>query len=311
MFLLFFLAFFFFLFFVFLFVFFVFFCLFVVFLSFFVFFVGGFKGQVRWPFGPPHLALNPPYFFFCFCMLFFVLFFFGGFKGQVRWPKGPPHLALNPPYLFLLFLLFCFFLVLFFWLFNTEKNLVFPPRKGHFLFIFSVSLSFSLSPFGPPSFSVSLYLSLFFLLFVLPSFLSFFAFFWFLVFVPFLFLSLSSLLFFHERNNIKILNCKFFFEIISYFSFLPFFLSSSFFLSLLFPDFKLCFLFNIKVFGFKTKNLEKTFFGQKGGCNKTVFFINLCFAKCQKLSFFFGHFFWQFLVDVQKNTIKIGISAHF
>ena len=89
---------------------------------------------MRWPKGPPHLALNPPYFFFCFCFLFFVLFFFGGFKGQVRWPKGPPHLALNPPYLFLLFLLFCFFGVLFFWLLNTEKkNLVFPPEKGIFL----------------------------------------------------------------------------------------------------------------------------------------------------------------------------------
>ena len=47
-------------------------CFFFVFL---VFFVGGFKGQVRWPKGPPHLALNPPYFFFCFCFLFFVLFF--------------------------------------------------------------------------------------------------------------------------------------------------------------------------------------------------------------------------------------------
>ena len=57
-----------------------------------------------WILGPPHLALNPPYFF---------LFFFGfsgGFKGQVRWPKGPPHLALNPPYLFLLFF-YCVFLV--------------------------------------------------------------------------------------------------------------------------------------------------------------------------------------------------------
>ena len=43
-------------------------------------------------------------------------FFFGGLKGQVRWPKGPPHLALNPPYLFssvfgLFFgLSFCWFL---------------------------------------------------------------------------------------------------------------------------------------------------------------------------------------------------------
>ena len=49
--------------------------LFLVFLCFFclVFFWGGFFG-------------------------FFVAFFLGGFKGQVRWPEGPPHLALNPPY---------------------------------------------------------------------------------------------------------------------------------------------------------------------------------------------------------------------
>ena len=41
--------------------------------------------------------------FVCFFVLFFFVFFFGGFKGQVRWPFGPPHLALNPPYLFLFF----------------------------------------------------------------------------------------------------------------------------------------------------------------------------------------------------------------
>ena len=50
-------------------------------------------------------------FFLCFLFSFF-LSFFGGFKGQVRWPEGPPHLALNPPYLFLflffLFIVFCF-----------------------------------------------------------------------------------------------------------------------------------------------------------------------------------------------------------
>ena len=126
----------------------------------------------------------------------------------MRWPEGPPHLALNPPYLFLLFLLFCFLLfVLFFVFFSYKKNLVFP-RNGHCLFIFSVSLSFSLSLFWPPSFSVSLCLSLSFLLFFLSSFLSFlFAFFGFLVCVSF-FPFLSSLLPFHERNNIKILNCK-------------------------------------------------------------------------------------------------------
>ena len=70
---------------------------------------------MRWPKGPPHLALNPPYLFsfvfglFClFCLFggfyflfFFVFFAFGfleGFKGQVRLPEGPPHLAINPPY---------------------------------------------------------------------------------------------------------------------------------------------------------------------------------------------------------------------
>ena len=105
-----------------------------------------------------------------------------------------------------------FFLVLFFWLFNTEKNPCFSPRKGHFLFIFSVSLSFSLSPFGPPSFSVSLSLSLFFLLFFLSSFLSLFLLSFGSLFLSLsFFLSLSSWLFFHERNNMKILNWKFLF----------------------------------------------------------------------------------------------------
>ena len=46
--------------------------------------------------------------FFCF-FLFFL--FFGGFKGQVRWPKGPPHLALNPPYYIFCFVLFPFFVL--------------------------------------------------------------------------------------------------------------------------------------------------------------------------------------------------------
>ena len=44
-------------------------------------------------------------------------------------------------------------------------------------------------------------------------------------------------------------------------------------------------------FWFQNKELRKKhFFGQKGDCNKTGFFMNLCFGKCQKLSFFFGHF---------------------
>ena len=51
-------------------------------------------------------------FLFFFWFVFFV-FLFGGFKGHVRWPEGPPHLALNPPYLIFLFL-FCFWFFCFF-----------------------------------------------------------------------------------------------------------------------------------------------------------------------------------------------------
>ena len=103
----------------------------------FLFFFGGFKGHVRWPEGPPHLALNPPYFicfcFFCFPLfcfifcLFFVFFclFFGGFKGQVRWPKGPPHLALNPPY----FISFCFFVFCFLFFFGCFFLVFASARK--------------------------------------------------------------------------------------------------------------------------------------------------------------------------------------
>ena len=54
-------------------------------------------------------------FFVVFFLLFFLFCFFGGFKGQVRWPEGPPHLALNPPYFicFCFFVFFCFFFVFF------------------------------------------------------------------------------------------------------------------------------------------------------------------------------------------------------
>ena len=65
------------------------------------------------------------------------------------------------------------------------------------------------------------------------------------------------------------------------------------------------------VFGFKTNNLKKhtQIFGQKGGCNKT-FFMNLCFAKCQKLSFLGGPFLGEIWVMFKKHY-KVGISAHF
>ena len=107
-------------------------------------------------------SLGPkPSLFFCFCFfLFFCFVFFGGFKGQVRWPKGPPHLALNPPYFLFFFFGFCFFFFALLSLFFNRQKTCFPPRKGHFLLIFNVSLSFSLNLFWPPPFSVFLSLSL-------------------------------------------------------------------------------------------------------------------------------------------------------
>ena len=134
----------------------------------------------------------------CYYLGQVVLFFFWGFKGQVRWPEGPPHLALNPPYLFFVcfglfwFFFFCFFFVffgsgevarratslgpkpsLFYFLFSLlliDKKPVFPLEKGIFGLLLSVSLSFSLAFFGLPLFQfllLCLSLVLFFLFFLL------------------------------------------------------------------------------------------------------------------------------------------------
>ena len=82
-------------------------------------------------------------FFYSFVLLF--CFLVGGFKGQVRWPKGPPHLDINPPYLFALFCFF-FFLSLFPFLVLWRETV--PPlsEERALLFIFQLlSLPFSLS----------------------------------------------------------------------------------------------------------------------------------------------------------------------
>ena len=124
---------------------------------------------------------------FCFLFCFFLFVFFGGFKGQVRWPKGPPHLALNPPY-FICFLFFCFFFFcVSLSLLLLEKKPVFPPKQGIFVYFFCVSLCFSLALFHfllflslslSLSLALSLSLSLFVslslsVLFLFPSFLLF------------------------------------------------------------------------------------------------------------------------------------------
>ena len=96
-------------------------------------------------------------FFFVFC---FVYSFFGGrrFKGQVRWPKGPSHLATNPLLFFWVsFVLFSFWFVSFV---VFRKNLCFLWKKG-ISFFFSVSFGFSLVCFSLPRFhSLFLCLSL-------------------------------------------------------------------------------------------------------------------------------------------------------
>ena len=175
------------------------------------------------------------------------------------------------------------------------------------MFLFLSPLTF----FGLPLF-LFLFLCLSVVLFCFPSFLSFFfAFFLFLVFVSF-FPFLSSLLFFHEKKNIKIFNCNFFLKCFLFCCFLSCFsVSNPFFLSLLFPDFKLCFLFNINVFISKRTNWKAQKKQKKNNCNKTGFFYEPVFCKMSKVIVFFLPLFCKFLVDVQKNTIKIGISANF
>ena len=106
------------------------------------------------------------------------MFLFGGFKGQVRWPEGPSHLALNPPYLiFFVLFLFCFFVVCSFPLFvSNRQKALFSPRKGAFLFVFECIPFFFLCLFWPPLFQfLFLCLSLIFLyFFILVFFLLYF-----------------------------------------------------------------------------------------------------------------------------------------
>ena len=252
-------------------------------------------------------------FLFCFFFYFFsfcFVFCFGGFKDQVRWPKGPPHLALNPPNLFI-FCFFWFVAVPFLSLLCNTKKPCFPPRKGHYLFIFECLPLFLLSFFWPPSFSIFLSLSLSSSCLFFLSFLSFFfALFCFLVFVSF-FRFLSSLLLFHEKNNIKILNYKVFLhQYFLFFGFLSSFLFEIPFLIFVFLLILSYVLFDIIVFGFKKTKLKNTNFWSKGGLQQNGFFSEPVFCKMWKVIVFFGAIFWSNFGWCANNTIKIG-SCHF
>ena len=160
---------------------------------------------------------------------------------------------------------------------------------------------FLLSLFCPPPFSIPLSLSLscsFLSCFLLVFLFCFLFAPCFSLFLPFL----SSLLLFHERNNINTLNCNFFCSsIFSLFGVSCLVFSfESLFLSLFFLILsKLCFC-STSMFLVSKIKVENTNFGSKGGCNKTVFFMSLCFATCEKLSFLlpiFGQFWWMFKND--------------
>ena len=156
--------------------------------------------------------------------------------------------------------------------------------------------------FGLPLFHfLFLCLSVLLLSFFLPSCLSFLAFFFFLVFVSF-FCSFvcASVSWKEQHENIKLEFLLF----IKMFSFLGFL--SCFLFEISFPY--LCF-FLILSYVFcstslflvsKNPSWKTPILGQKGGCNITGFFMNLCFAKCEKLSFFGGGF-WQVFGCFQKT----------
>ena len=115
-------------------------------------------------------------FFFCFFVCFFVfVFFFGGFKGQVRWPEGPPHLALNPPYFFIFWVFFVFWFLLYKknLVFPLEKGIF--CLFSAFLFLSPLAF-FDLPCFSFPVSLFSSFLSLFLLVFVFL--LSFGSLFW-------------------------------------------------------------------------------------------------------------------------------------
>ena len=115
------------------------------------------------------LGPKPSLFFLLFLFFLFLLFvFWGGFTGQVRWPKGPPHLALIPPYFFLFFV-FVFFFFVFPSLFLIEEMLS-PIKKGIFVH-YSVFPFVSFQPLWGLLVFHFLFFCLSRVIFFLPSFL--------------------------------------------------------------------------------------------------------------------------------------------
>ena len=103
---------------------------------------------MRWPEGPPHLALNRPYLFFL-CFVF--CFFEGSSEVALRATSLGPKPSLFVFFVCVFVCLFCFvclfvlFFVFFFVVFSflsmllsekilSEKNPMFPLKKGIFVY---------------------------------------------------------------------------------------------------------------------------------------------------------------------------------
>ena len=190
---------------------------------------------------------------------------------------------------------FCFFwvFVVFFFaflslFFDRQKTCFSPIEKGIFclfsMFLFLSPLTFLASPFFCFSFSVSLFLLSFFL----SSCLSFC--FLFVSCFCLFFIFLSSLLLFHEKT-MNIFNCNLFF-FLKYFLFLLVsclvFCLKSFFLSLLFPDYKLCVCSTSMCLVSKKTKLKSTKKKQKNKLQQNgFFFYEPVFCKMSKVIVFF------------------------
>ena len=221
--------------------------------------------------------------FFVFCFVF-LLVFFGRVYGSGEVARRATSLGPKPSLFVFVFIFFGRFLV-----FNTKKP-CFSPRKGHFC-LFSVFLF--LSPLAFLDFPLFLFLfpclSLFFFSFFIPSCLCFLLSFGSL-FGSLSLCFLSSLVFFHERNNIKIFNCKFFF--INIFSFLVsclflFQVPFSYLCSFLILSYVSC---STSRFWIPNKQLTKKQNWSKGGLQQNGFFLSTCVWKMSKVIVILGAF---------------------
>ena len=182
------------------------------------------------------------------------------------------------------------------------------PLERAFLIIIE-SLCFSLAFLGLPLFQF-LFLCLSLVLFFLSSFLSsFFALFCFLVFLSFFDLFLSSLLLFHERNNIKTLNCNYFSSIRCLFCFLSWFLFAipfSYLCCFLIFSYVFCSTSMLLVSKNTSWKKHQLLVKRGGGATKRCLY-NLCFVNLQSYRFLGGGNLWLMF----KKHYKMGISAHF